>query len=136
MRRSLMFLFVAALLAAAPAGAQEKRVDVNIGGGYTAVLSEVRDHLGDGGHFNIGMTINVTPVIGIQAEYGYTALGRKQVTVPVSPTPGGTPTDQPVYADMNMQLPGTSTWSSSRRWRGGQSRTSSPASACTTAPSR
>jgi len=103
MRRGIALLFVGALVAAVPAGAQEKRVDMNIGGGYTAVLSEVRDHLGDGGHFNIGVTVNVTPMIGLQGEYSFNALGRKQVDVPVYPTPGGTPTDQPVYADMNMQ---------------------------------
>jgi opacity protein-like surface antigen len=103
MRRLTGFLFVAALVAAVPASAQEKRVDVNIGGGYTAVMSEVRDYLGDGGNFNLGVTINVTPVLGIQAEYSYNALGRKQVSIPVSPTPGGTATDQAFYADMNMQ---------------------------------
>ncbi len=103
MRRVAAFLFVAALVAAVPAGAQDKLVDVNIGGGYTSALSEVANHLGDGYHFNIGIAFNVSPVIAIQAEYSFNALGQKQVNLPVSATPLATTVDSPFYADMNMQ---------------------------------
>ncbi len=48
MRRVVAFLFVAALIAAAPANAQEKKIDVNIGAGYTFSLSDVRKQLGNG----------------------------------------------------------------------------------------
>ncbi len=103
MRRVAAFLFVAALVAAVPAGAQDKRVDINIGGGYTSALSEVANHLGDGYHFNFGIAFNVSPVIAIQAEYSFTGLGQKQVNLPVSATPLATTADSPFYADMNMQ---------------------------------
>jgi opacity protein-like surface antigen len=103
MRRVSAFVFVAALIAAVPASAQDKKVDVNIGGGYTASLSDVRDHLGDGYNFDIGLTINLTPAIGIQAEYSFNGLGEKQVNLPVSVQPIAGGTDQPFYADMNMQ---------------------------------
>jgi opacity protein-like surface antigen len=103
MRKVVAFLFVAALLAAVPAQAQDKKVDVNIGAGYTFSLSEVRKHLGDGYNINFGITFNVTPAIGIQAEYSYNGLGKKQVNLPVSDLPDGVPTDQPFYGDMNMQ---------------------------------
>jgi opacity protein-like surface antigen len=101
MRRVVAFLFVAALVAAVPASAQDKKVDVNIGGGYTFSLSEVRKHLGDGYNIDFGLTYMVTPVIGIQAEYSYNGLGKKQIDVSGIVPPGTV--QSPVYADMNMQ---------------------------------
>jgi opacity protein-like surface antigen len=103
MRRFVAFLFVAVLLAAAPASAQDKKVDVNVGGGYTFALSEVSKHLGNGYNINFGVTVNVTPVIGIQFEYSYNGLGQKQINLPVAAQPivGGVST--PFFADMNMQ---------------------------------
>ena len=99
MRRVIAFLFAAALIAAVPANAQDKKVDVNIGGGYTFSLSEVRKHLGDGYNIGLGVTINITPTVGIQAEYAFNGLGKKQVDI--TPT---RPTDiKAIYADMNMQ---------------------------------
>jgi opacity protein-like surface antigen len=107
MRKVLAFLFVAALVAAVPASAQDKLVNVNIGGGYTFALSEVREHLGDGYNFNLGVTFNITPVIGFQVEYGFNGLGEKQVQlpagVPLPPNPPNEIAEGPFFADMNMQ---------------------------------
>ena len=93
------------LLTALPAGAlaQEQRVNFSIGGGYTAPNSDVRDHLGDGYNFNLGLQVNVSPVIGIEGVYSYNGLGDKQITLPVSgqPIEGGVPTD--FFGSMNMQ---------------------------------
>jgi opacity protein-like surface antigen len=86
------------------AAAQDDRpVQFIISGGYTAPNSEVRDHLGDGYNFNIGLQVNVTPMIGIEGLYSFNGLGSKRITLPVSPTPvaGGVPTD--FFGDMNMQ---------------------------------
>jgi opacity protein-like surface antigen len=102
MRRVITFLFVAALLAAVPAQAQDKKVDVNIGAGYTFSLSEVRKHLGDGYNIDFGLTFNVTPVIGIQVEYAYNGLGKKRIDPMATNLPSGA-VEQPIYADMNMQ---------------------------------
>jgi opacity protein-like surface antigen len=105
MGKATASLVVALLLAAAPASAQDKPVSVNIGGGYTVALSDVRDHLGDGYNFNIGLIFNVSETLGLQAEYSFNGLGQKRISVPVSPTPGGgsaVPTD--FFADMNMQF--------------------------------
>jgi len=95
-------LFVAGL--AADAQAQEKKVLFSIGGGFTAPNSEVRDHLGDGYNFNIGLQVNLTPVVGIEGLYGFNGLGDKDLTFDVFPQPiesGGIPTT--VSAGMNMQ---------------------------------
>ena len=79
-RRSIACLFLAALLMSAPARAQEKMLDVNIGGGYTFSLSDVRKYLGDGYNFSVGLTFNLKPWFGVQAEYSYNGLGKKQIS--------------------------------------------------------
>jgi opacity protein-like surface antigen len=87
----------------APAQAQDKPVNVSLGGGWTAPNSEVRDHLGDGYHFNFGVQVNVTPVIGIEGLYSFNGLGDKRISIPVSGTPGGPTVPTDFFADMNMQ---------------------------------
>ncbi len=82
-------LLGAVLLAGVPASAQDyKPVEVTIGGGVTFPSAEVRDHLGDGYNINFGVTVNVSPIIGIEGLYSFNGLGQKQITIPVSPTPG------------------------------------------------
>jgi opacity protein-like surface antigen len=105
MRRVFVFLFLAGLVATAPASAQDKRFDVNIGGGYTVALSDIKNYLGNGYNFNLGATIWATPSIGIQAEYSFNGMGQKHIVdLPVTPGPGtGTAISQPFYGDMNMQ---------------------------------
>ena len=98
MRRIVGWLFVAAVVVASPAQAQERKYYFNLGGGYTFSLSEAREHVGDGGNFVAGATFQLTPAIGIQGEYGYTGLGKKRVTVDI-PGNGLTNFD----AHMNMQ---------------------------------
>jgi len=94
-----------ATMAAAPASAQapDKKVTVNLGGGYTASLSDVRDYLGDGYNVNFGVTINLTETVGFQAEYSFTGLGQKRISLPVAGAPGGSTTPTDFYGDMNMQ---------------------------------
>jgi opacity protein-like surface antigen len=107
MRYTTTRILAAAMLVAALAPnafAQERRGSFIIGGGYTAPFTEVRDHLGDGYNFVIGGQFNATPMISIEGLYSFNGLGDKRLSIPVSPTPGGTssvPTD--FFADMNMQ---------------------------------
>jgi opacity protein-like surface antigen len=104
MRRLSAFL-VTLLLTSVPAFAQaDKVVDGNIGGGPTFALSDIRDHLGDGYNITAGITFNVTPTIGFQAEYGFNGLGEKRITLPVVPGPEpGPATDTDFFANANMQ---------------------------------
>ena len=91
-------------LTASTASAQDKRVNVSFGGGFTIPNSDVRDHLGDGYNFTFGAQVNVTPAIAIEGLYSFNGLGDKDITVPVYPSPvqsGGVPTD--LSASMNMQ---------------------------------
>jgi hypothetical protein len=109
MRRLMPLLFVAAVAFAVPARAQEEEpphllpFEVHVGGGFTFALSNIRQYLGDGYHVNTGLTLPLTPVLGLQAEYSFNGIGKKTVTIP---TPGPIPSGQvlrPVTADMNMQ---------------------------------
>ena len=87
-----------------PASAQdEKRVEFTLGGGATIPNSDVRDHLGDGYNFNIGLQFNVNPTIGIETLYSFNGLGDKQVSIPVSGTPGGDTVPTDFFGSMNMQ---------------------------------
>ena len=102
--RTLVVLAVSALgMLPVAAQAQDKKVDVSLGGGFTEPNSEVKDHLGNGYNFNFGVEVKVTPVIGIEGLYSFNGLGEKRISVPVSPTPiaGEVPTD--FFATMNMQ---------------------------------
>jgi len=87
-----------------PAQAQDKKVEGNIGGGYSAMTGEARQHTGDAGLFEAGVTYNVTPTLGFKTNYNYTGLGKeKTVTVPVSSLPsGGVITQQQFSVDGHM----------------------------------
>jgi opacity protein-like surface antigen len=99
----LLALALLAYGSAARAQDPDKRVTGEIGGGYTWVLSDVGDYLGDGYNFNIGVTFNANRVIGFEGLYSFNGLGGRDFSLPVSATPvtGGVPT--PFTAEMNMQ---------------------------------
>ena len=87
MRNAFLFTGLVFLLGTTALFAQDKPVDVNIGGGYTFALSDIRDHLGDGYNVNFGVTFNISESIGIQAEYSFNGMGQKDVKIPVLPQP-------------------------------------------------
>jgi Outer membrane protein beta-barrel domain len=106
MRNRTVLVGLTVLLAAAPGGAlaQEKRVNVSLGGGFTQPNAEVSERLGSGYNFTLGLQVNVTPLVAIEGVYSFNGLGDKTLRVPVFPGPrevGGIPTD--ISADMNMQ---------------------------------
>jgi hypothetical protein len=89
MRRRLILLsFLAALVAALPAQAQDEEpphilpFEVHVGGGFTFLMSEVGQYFGDGYHVNTGLTLFAKPSFGLQLEYGFTRLGSLKLTVP------------------------------------------------------
>jgi|SoiMethySBSTD1v2_1073268.scaffolds.fasta_scaffold05659_11 opacity protein-like surface antigen len=105
MRHTHWILALAILVAASPASAQDpdRRVNWQIGGGWTSVLSDAGDYFGDGYNFNFGVTVNTSRMFGIEGLYSFNGLGEKDITLPVSvqPLAGGVPT--PFTANMNMQ---------------------------------
>jgi opacity protein-like surface antigen len=105
MTHKSVVLVLTGFLATLPAGAQaqERRVNFSLGGGYTQPNAEVSDRLGGGFNFNIGLQVNVTPVIGIEGVYSFNGFGDKRISVPVAGNPGGTPVPTDFFSDMNMQ---------------------------------
>ena len=103
--KSLVVLLAVACIALSSTGAQaqDRPVNVSIGGGFTIPNSDVRDHLGDGYNFNFGVQVNVSPVIGIEGLYSFNGLGDKDINLDVSGSPGGSTVPTPFSASMNMQ---------------------------------
>ena len=91
MRYATLFVLAVSALGALPiaAQAQDKKVNVSFGGGFTVPNAEVKDHLGNGYNINFGVEVKVTPVIGIEGLYSFNGLGDKRISIPVSGTPGG-----------------------------------------------
>ena len=90
-------------MTATHAFAQDKRVYVSFGAGFTSPNSEVRERLGDGYNINFGVEVKATPVIGIEGLYSFNGLGQKQIVLNTSGTPGGATTPTDFFSDMNMQ---------------------------------
>ena len=105
MRYKTLVVLAVSLLGILPvaAQAQDKKVSVSLGGGFTAPNSEVKEHLGNGWNFNFGVEVAVTPVIGIEGLYSFNGLGEKRISIPVSGAPGGSAVPTDFFANMNMQ---------------------------------
>ena len=105
MRYKTLFVLAVSTLVALPvaAQAQDKKIRVSFGGGFTVPNAEVKDHLGNGYNFNVGVETTVTPVIGIEGVYSFNGLGDKRISIPVSGTPGGSAVPTDFFASMNMQ---------------------------------
>lgn len=104
MLRRFGFLMTAALIAAAPAAAQDvKPIQLTIGGGFTGVYGAAADHIGNGGNFTIGVLFNTSPTISYQAEYGWNGIKKKELQLPVSVNPLDVGVNQSFFADGNMQ---------------------------------
>ena len=103
MFRRFGFVLVAALVAAAPAAAQDRPVQVTIGGGYTGVLGAGKDHVSNGGNFTLGALFKTGSMVALQGEYGWNGMTQKQLSINVSPTPIANPVPTDFFADANMQ---------------------------------
>ena len=106
MRNRTLFIVAVSALTALPlaAQAQDKKVNFSFGGGYTQPNAEVSDRLGGGFNFNLGLQVNVTPVIAIEGLYSYNGFGDKQLPdIPIAGNPGGPTVPSELFGDMNMQ---------------------------------
>ena len=104
MRNTSVFVFMTSLVVALPNIAlAQSPVNFSIGGGFTVPNSDVRDRLGDGFNFTIGLQGNLTPAIGIEGLYSFNGLGEKRISVPVAPAPFNDTVPTDFFGDMNMQ---------------------------------
>src|SRR5262245_24762419 len=106
MRHSKWFVWSIAgmlTLSTTQAFAQDKRVHVSFGAGWTSPNSEVRERLGDGYNINFGLDVDVTPNIAIEGLYSFNGLGKKTTIINIANTPGGPTSPTELSGDMNMQ---------------------------------
>ena len=105
LKTAFVFLFAASLLSsvAVPAQAQDQRVHVSLGGGFTAPNSEIQDHLGNGYNFNFGVDVAANPVLHIEGLYSFNGLGDKDISIPVAPCVDCPGVQTPFTGSMNMQ---------------------------------
>ena len=75
------------LVVAAPVRAQQPPVSVTLGGAVVAPLSGSADNFSTGGGLDFGVTWDITGQMGLKFEYCYSALGAKNVPVPLITTP-------------------------------------------------
>jgi Outer membrane protein beta-barrel domain len=73
MRIATIVAMIAGVLSAlpAPAAAQDRPVSINFGGGPTFVLGDVGEGFTTGWGPAVGVTFNITPMLGAQFEYAY-----------------------------------------------------------------
>ena len=105
MRRLLGTVFMV-LVAAAPAVAQDRPVGVNFGFGVAFPIGpkDFKDDFNTGWDGGAGVTFNVTPVIGVQAEYMYYRFGGPDRTINISTLPeGGTTSTSVIESNHQMQ---------------------------------
>jgi opacity protein-like surface antigen len=99
-----MIVFLVLIGMAAPALAQDKRADVNIGFGATIPTSGFKDSFDTGWNGTIGVTFNINPHLGVQGEYIYARMNGPQKTILVSPTPGGITSNQLIESNQQMHV--------------------------------
>jgi opacity protein-like surface antigen len=88
MKKLLFGALLVTFVAATPARAQdEKLMHVNIGGGFTVPVSSIGDEFSTGGAFNLGLSIDPSPMFGFQVEYSYNDLSGQDRQVLLSATP-------------------------------------------------
>ena len=85
--RKLFVVVFGLLLVAAPAFAQDKPFEVNVGGGWTFPTGDLKNSFNTGGHFAIGGTFYVKPTFGVEVEYQYHRMNGPEKTITVYPSP-------------------------------------------------
>lgn len=90
MKKLLIGAFLVTIaVGARTAHAQDRPIKLNIGGGPTMPVSDVKERFGTGGGFNIGIIFEPpdTP-FGFQVEYAYNKLAGEETQIPlINPIP-------------------------------------------------
>ena len=87
--RRLMLVVLATISVASPAFAQDKPVEIKLGGGAIFPSGDFKNDFNTGGEFDIGATFWFRPTVGIEVAYNYARMNGPEKTIFVSNTPGG-----------------------------------------------
>ena len=102
--RDLIAVAIMVLVAGVPAFAQDRPLAMNFGGGVAFPITGLNDAFNTGWNGTIGLTWNVTPKVGIQAEYVYDRLGGPERQFTISQTPTPAPDDPTGLIQSNHQV--------------------------------
>jgi hypothetical protein len=97
-----LVVVLALLITTGNAMAQNKKYEINAGGGFTAATGDIEEHFGNGGHIEGGFTFFPKDRFGIQFQYAYSKLNGKDFQLPVSSTIGGATINQNFDSHMHM----------------------------------
>jgi hypothetical protein len=102
--RKLVAVAFGILLAAVPARAQDKPVDINFGFGWAFPQMSFEDQksFDTGWNGTFAATFNISPALGVQGEYMYARMDGPSRTILVSPTPGGVTSSQLLESNHQM----------------------------------
>ncbi len=93
LRRALLVVMLVAVAGLGTANAQAQRVDVSLGGGGTTLFGDIGDSFGGiGRNFDLGVTVNLTEMVGIRFDYLYGRFTESRDIVAVNPLAAGPPT--------------------------------------------
>jgi hypothetical protein len=101
--RDLFAALAVVLVAGVPAFGQDRQVGFNFGGGLAVPVTGLNDAFNAGWNGSLGLTWNLTPEVGILAEYMYDRLGgpERQFDFSSTPIPGPTQTG---FIESNHQV--------------------------------
>lgn len=101
--RRVMFVCLVAFGLTTPAFAQDKPVEINIGGGGIFPTGNFGSDFNAGGTFQIGATFWVNPNVGIEADYTYSRMNGPDKQITVTPAPSaGAATSQLIQSNHQM----------------------------------
>jgi hypothetical protein len=86
--RKIVLAAMVLVVGAFPAFAQDRPVSVNFGAGVTFPVGDVASSFDAGWNGAPGVTFNISPTVGVQAEYGYHRMTGPERTITVTPGPG------------------------------------------------
>jgi opacity protein-like surface antigen len=107
MRVAKWFLVAVLVLVSVPSWAQEeeRKVNLNLGGGYTVTLgADAKKAIANGYNFGAGLRLNLLPKVGVQVEYAVHKLGEQTVSIPVALVPSGAGTAKSFLADAKVKV--------------------------------